>query len=257
MPSFQSTNVARPRKGILSRHPLRKNIDGYGGTRVRLDTARLENTSLGQPSEIIIIRQPEATSTEIDHVPQSIPSVKGELATPELLDSLDALKGLPNSEEVQKNIEDLRPANADRELPRQEYESLSQQMYDGFLVEQLAAYVEKHRIAPPTENLNAKRNTRGNSRKQNVSLHVSEWSPGVTAFLAPPSAKDGAPLRKDRWTGKGKHGLVDELLRRCWRLEVKEEVASIGELEITLAPRQLSLLLSERKCSLSLLTIMV
>ncbi|KAI9852380.1 MAG: hypothetical protein M1838_000902 [Thelocarpon superellum] len=232
-------------RGRASSRPLRLRGDGrWRGFRPREETATLGKPSLGTPSEVIILHETDR-SARVGNPPSlaSIePSESHSLSAQDLLGSVKAERGLAEENEVQQNLHKLLPHDAGLELSRAEFERLAKTIYDGFTTKQLQAFLEKARQRPLPLASQA-------NQDLHTGLDASEWTPGVTPFgkggkgKAKPLARSGRTL---------KHRLVSELLRSGWGLRIKAE-EGVGELEIKFPPREISLLLSERRALLQTL----
>jgi len=227
-------------------HPLGK-LRGRCGKRVREGSASLGVESLGTPAEVIILRDAEHDDVREDFT-KAPETKKGKaLKQEEILASLQDEKTTPAQDEVNKQIESLRPQppldpDEHTYLSQVEFQKLYSLLYDGFTLKQLSNYfasctgVAKDGV----EDEMLQGLIKGTSKGKKPA-HQSEWRPGTSPIdKRLPEGNIGA-LRKKQGP-VGKYILADQILRKAWDIILLEEIESLGELEVSLKHWQLSLL---------------
>ncbi|OCL08393.1 hypothetical protein AOQ84DRAFT_340442 [Glonium stellatum] len=255
--SFSSAPLRTTRQDVTKRKlrgPLKPinprplgNLRGRYGKQVRVGSASLGIESLGAPAEVIILRDAERDDvTEDVPTPQETKEGKA-LKQEEILASLQDERMPPAQDEVNKQIESLRPQPAlspDEHiyLSQAEFQKLYSLLYDGFTLKQLSNYFASCTGV-------TKDNVKGEilqglikgSSKGKRPAHQSEWRPGTSPIAKRLPGGNIGMLRK-RQGPVGKYILADQILRKAWDIVLLEEIESLGELEISLKRWQLSLL---------------
>ncbi|KAK3047853.1 hypothetical protein LTS18_013054, partial [Coniosporium uncinatum] len=145
--SHGAPGFRKPYKPFKDRYPLGK-VRGRQGKEVREDTAPLEIDSLGEPSEVIVLRDanidaPRRQSGSQDgQREKESPSINEDI-----LGSISQEKDAPEQEAVDEQLEGLRPSQEDGAtnesvvLSQGEFGVLFKEIHDGFTKEQLGKYV--------------------------------------------------------------------------------------------------------------------
>lgn len=155
----------------------------------------------------------------------------------ELLETAESMQGPMTASDVDDIIDKLRPPDFQREMDVDELEQLARSIRDTFTLSQLESYMS--RVKP------RKKAPRGVRDDVSIHLHATPWTPGVTPFEAPKSSSTrSSPEYAVDDTVKDR--TVKRLLRHCWGLEMKQDRV-VGEAELRLSSRDISLLLSERR----------
>lgn len=231
----------------LTRYP-RRNIYGPRGQKIQEDVASLAAVSLGTPSEIVVLRDANLDDREgrkKPHLDNSVEKGKGnEYASAQtLFESINAEKHFLVAEAVKTNLELLRPETDEALLSRAECDELANQVRAGFTSAQLAQYMHDidnagtlpsgrdashHSIPPHKPRVKAALIGQAKLKLEGASVLVS---------AAPlPTLDNSRRLpRKDE--------LVSRLLRDYWKIQIKEDIESIGEWELEVPPLEMSLLL--------------
>jgi hypothetical protein len=229
----------RPLK--LSRRPLGSPKDkseypsgklyGFTGQQLRENREKLGVGVLGEDAEVIVLRDSKFRSYKHQNYedvekPESI----------NILAKLDEERGLIGWEEIEKNINDFRPADGHHPETRDQFSELLTGLQSGFTVTQLARYLRFH---------GRKEVVHPQPLSASLALNISPWIPGTS--------ESDDPLNDDHLRGYDlqsyttKQRLVLRLLRECWKLELPYVEEGIGQIEIELKAQDLDLLLSERQ----------
>ena len=238
-----------------------------GVRRVRGDSAKLEVETLGQPAEILMLRdwhikkRGDQSMSAAEEPPDNESEVEKTLSPAELLDTVAAERGVTDSEAVSQNIQDFKDSWSSRlegsqSLPTDaQYNKLAKALNDGFTLFQLQTYLEStkpfHR--PQDESLQAENSA--------APCTLSAWVPGSTSFpegaLSRLNSATATTTRYEAGLVPGavreylqltpKQAVVGTILRRGWNLRTKEELQSMGELDMRFQPEHLDLLLNHSK----------
>ncbi|KAI9790337.1 MAG: hypothetical protein M1835_001011 [Candelina submexicana] len=224
-------------------HPLGR-LRGSRGNYVRAQSASLDALSLGVPSEVIILRDAKIDRSSTPK-PTGEDEVVGSLSAAEILSSFEAEKELISPEETNNNIDKHRPADTKKVLRRSDFNDLAKELHDGFTFSQLSHYLEDLEF---DENLRAVRSSlRPKHTEEPAILERSAWTLGVTPFAG---HKFDSGRYNDSVDLTRKENLAIRVLRDGWDIKIKEEIESIGELELRLRPQKLSLLVNGHRAFL-------
>jgi hypothetical protein len=158
----------------------------------------------------------------------------------DILEQLNAERGLIDQTEVEKNIEELKPRGSQKLVTWDELQSIEQQLVNGFTVSQLVRYIGSFEERRKAEKLFD--TSKINNEKLEPIIRRTAWMPGTS--------ESGEDFEESLLRGYGseaftpKQRLVLQLLRQCWQLEVSEICESVGEVELEVQPVELELLLS-------------
>ncbi|KAI9703655.1 MAG: hypothetical protein M1836_007425 [Candelina mexicana] len=224
-------------------HPLGR-LRGSRGNYVREQSASLDALSLGVPSEVIILRDAKIDRSSTPK-PTGEDEVVGSLSAAEIVSSFEAEKELISPEEINNNIDKHRPANTKKVLRRSDFNDLAKELHDGFTFSQLSHYLENLEF---NEKLRAVRSSLGpKPTEEPAVLERSAWTIGVTPFA---EHKFDTGCYNDSVDLTRKENLAVRVLRDGWDIKIKEEIESIGELELRLRPQKLSLLVNGHRAFL-------
>lgn len=233
--------------------------------------------SLGQPAEVLILKDRQKRNDQEKPIQGAWLSQTGSdlptevMTSSDMLEEMNAERGIIGIDQVCKNIETvkaewMRDARLPWEAPggvvtKRRYHQAVSRLYDGFTISQLAVYLERNEnqdLADPLDLYNLFSST----------LYArSPWTSGTTDIWqskAPPitelaqgrmSAKAVVPDRSEKQASR-KSMLVDRILRYCWRIRPQEDESSLGEMDIRLQPAHLELIVNHSEPgSLLVLTI--
>jgi hypothetical protein len=237
---------SRPLKNTLGKVHKRK------GKVFKEQVAKLDNVkTLGSDASIIVIRElDDGSKPTSSSDPSEEPS--SEVRSRSILASLDQSSGAVNQDEIDKQLDRLRPqTSSDPDEPqyisRAEYQKLSAYLHEGFNVKQLSQYfahckgIARSKVK---EEVSADLQSIRSTVKQPIGK--SQWYPGTTPLTSRLPGSGTVVAQSAVSKRMNKSSLVDNILRRGWRVELLEEIESVGELELTLKPWQVILLNTEK-----------
>ena len=236
----------KPPPPKVSAHPLGKLQKRRGKTAVRASTAQLEGVkTLGKDAEILVLREvedaPMRRSIPEPEVVQEV-SQDTEMSAAKLLESIKEEGGQMTAEEVDQQLDSLRPKTHDYSdephyLTLEAFKSLSRALNQGFTAPQLAHYaVNGETVLPKTTP--DKQTTPDDQGKQLVER--TPWFPGRTPMnrrLPGTSAHQITARQKTK-----KAPIIDHIVRHKWGVVLLEEIESPGEIELHMTSWQLHLL---------------
>lgn len=235
-----------------------------GIRRLRGDSTKLDVQALGQPAEILVLREWHVKKWSYGHLSQAEealvnePELEESLSPSEILDTIAAERGIIDSEGVCQNIQSLKETwlsklGGTQNLPTDaQYNGLAKALRDGFTVAQLETYIASTKLSVrPQPGSFHRRYSAGDCL-------LYPWIPGSTPFpagalsrlksLDPTTVKYQAGLvpgaANEDLNLTRKQAVVSTILRRAWSLRTKEELQSIGELDMQIQPLHLDLLLN-------------
>jgi hypothetical protein len=209
-------------------------------------------TSLGTEANILVLGEVERRKPkEVDRPPPKA-AAPIDIEAPSLLASLQQDSSPLSPEEITKQIDSLRPSESNsrtepHRLTRRAFVKVTRALCKGFTAKQLSSYYAA------AKNLTQKR------LRRHLANAVKPKQPDSCGPVArtpwqPTSGRSNtrmdirlpgldvlhqtnrAPLTKD--------AVADGILRHIWRVELLEEVEGVGQLELSLRPWQLQLLLN-------------
>lgn len=236
-----------------------------GIRRLRGDATKLDVEALGEPAEILILRDwhiwrraYEQPNQEEEELQLKEPEVEEPLSTSDILDTLAAERGIIDSDGVCQNIQSLKESwlsklGGTRTLPTDaQYNELAKALHNGFTIPQLETYLTSTKVFDRPQPESVQR------QYSSASCILYPWIPGSTPFPAgalsrlsstdPTTVKYQAGLvpgaAKEDLRLTGKQAVVGTILRRAWSLQTKEELQSMGELDMQIQPLPLDILLN-------------
>ncbi|OBT68384.1 hypothetical protein VE03_02910 [Pseudogymnoascus sp. 23342-1-I1] len=230
---------------------------GLNGSQLRESTKMLGVDSLGKPAEVIVLKD----SGSLRYVAAVPIQSMVEAPVVDILAEFNSERGLIGRDEVNDNIETLRPQGM--VLPWTDIRVIEDQLSDGFTMAQLLYYIEsteRKRMASLAENA-ASDTQAGNIaeekaetgqpigqaveiKTQNIILRQSPWMPGTSDEG---DHFDESSLRgyiSEAFTPKQRVAL--NIVRLCWGIESQELLSSVGEMEMQVNSADLDLLLSPK-----------
>lgn len=235
-----SPELERRRHGFRSVY-IRGKLRGKRGREVRDDAATLPVNTLGQPAEVIILRDaPSEREHDAVTTPPSEPSKRSspQLSEQEIIASLAQEKEDSWREKVDQRIQSLRPKNAgdDKSTPtisRREYKTLERALIDGFTSRQLKDFLKRNQP-----------DAQSSAEGQQVPS-FAPWRPGTTPIGVKLSH---GPIQVEGLAHGPKQRTVARIARELWRIDIAEEVSCIGELEFAVPKTHLSLFMANGTC---------
>jgi len=221
--------------------------------------------SLGQPAEVLILKDRQERKDHEKPLEGSWPSQTGRdrpteaMSSSDMLEKMKAEQGIIGIDQVCQNIDTVKaewtrdaslPWEADgRVLTQRRYDEIVSRLYDGFTISQLAVYLERNehkQLADPLDLYNQFSSTLY-ARSPWTSGTTEIWrskAPAITELAqGETSAQVVVPDRAEKQASR-KSMLIDRILRYCWRTRPKEDESSLGEMDIRLQPAHLELIVN-------------
>ena len=224
--------------------------------------------SLGRPAESLIIRTFDRERPSGIYVKdiQRVESEEIKMSASEMLDTIVAEQGIVGAQRVAENIEDARLSWASKlqrkDKPTEvELQILARTLRDGFTTKQLVEYygIEDLDLTNDPDNLDASYSTNRYTR--------TPWTYGTTTFPQSPdtrhaSIKEAATARERKIESMPKRSsrlknarpvqktpLINDILRKRWRIRTVEDEEAVGEIDIWPLQEHLMVLLNHSKPS--------
>lgn len=245
--------VAAIDDAYLGRAPIRYSTEEIYPGDGKKDSLGL--SVLGQPAEVLILRD-KKKRFEFDSAMAKIRAsgpdrnpAPGPISFPDMLEKMDAERGIIDTDAACKNIDSVRAAWAaetNGSITGDTYKDLVSRLHVGFTRPQLAAYSDR-----------ASKDTTASVFDLDFRLYSSiyarsSWQPlGVTGpqkSRAPRLGKTKKEvLLKESEQGLSKDALVKMIVTQCWNIKTSLQDSSLGELYIRLRDLDLDLILNHSK----------
>lgn len=213
-----------------TQYPVQR-LHGQYGKKLREDRECLDIDALGKPADVIVLRDSKFRTynhvkmVEPDKEPQSI----------DILATLDSERGLPGQQEVADNINQFRPKEGEGPQDWNAFNSLVTDIQASFTVSQLARYIQSfarshrdHLLTP---------------RDRQLIPRISPWMPETSPTT---QRSDGNYTRGYSLASyTNKQILALKILRECWKVELPDMEAGVGEVELELKSKDYDLLISK------------
>ncbi len=226
--------------------------------------------ALGEPAEVLVLDDGRVASegrsdcVEVRSKRAAEDRKINALSSSDMVDEIDAERGLADADQVFENIEDVKnswiaKSKSDPAVfSAAEHAEIASELGRGFTTKQLAVYLDKADVDEPKDPLDLR-------YKFSSDLYSrSAWTSGTPSpqqsrahELVRPG-KDGK-MRKnltyenvDRQLS-AKSMLVERILRQCWQFNVKQDESTEGELEVRLHATHLDLLMNHSRLTYTLL----
>jgi hypothetical protein len=218
-------------KKVIKEHPLGR-LHGFRGHKLRENAAELDVNSLGEPAEVIVLRDagfrfnPQREMEEMKMVEKV-----------DILAQLDAERGLVGQAEVEKSIEEFRPKS--KTITWEALQSIQRQLVAGFTTSQLVKYIEA--FERRKKNKEEQHGLESQDDLPGAILTKTSWVPGTS--------ETGEEFDDGVLRGYGSEALTPKLrlvllmLRQYWQLEAQDIIESIGEVELEIRSKELELLI--------------
>lgn len=217
---------------------------------------------LGQPAEVLILPNQEKSfrvDSNITRVRASGPDrnpAQEPISSSEMLEKMNAERGLVDIDEVCENIESVRASWTTRTqggLTEDAYRDLVSRLEEGFTKSQLGAYLNRARKDPAADvfdlNIEVANDMYARSSWQLVGdkpLQSSRAPKLVKGMRQGGSNKKEVPGIEEGQTFS-KNALVKIILRQCWKITRRHQGSSLGEMDMRLRKLHLSLILNHSK----------
>lgn len=228
-------------------------------------------TTLGRPAEVLRVQDAPPRSFErkwwlFDDEGERSPFSTETLTSAEIFQRVTSEQGNLSAERVRTNIEAVKQDwLVDREEPdgqpsESECYELGRKLHDGFAIKQLLGYYNEAKLPNST-------NMDDLSRPFRSSLLIrSEWRAGITPFpgdalhrlqpfnAEPKIGQRGSPARtytehmlfyeSRQSKDPAKYIIVNKILRHCWNIKPREELQTVGEVDVRMPEAHLKLITS-------------
>ncbi|KAL8719953.1 MAG: hypothetical protein Q9225_003101 [Loekoesia sp. 1 TL-2023] len=231
-------------------------------------------TTLGKPAEVLRVQDSSPRSSErkwwlMQAEGDQSPSTMEPLTSSDILERVTSERGLISPARARENIEALKQewlsGLKEPDLAPQESEcyDLGKRLHDGFTARQLHRYANEA-IGSVSTDL-----TDLNKPFRSALLVRSEWRAGITPFpsdaaqrllslAADPESAEGTPskntftlssVRRERRRSQYpiKYIMVNQIMRQCWNIKPREELESVGEVDIQIPETYLELITSHER----------
>ena len=173
------------------------------------------------------------------------PEVLEPISVPDIISSLEHDSAPATQEDVEKQLESLRPSSGNPDEPQYvttaDFVKLVAALTRGFTSAQLSGYYSTAKsIKKGSVYKVVKATVRATKR--------SQWYPTTTNIEKRLPDVEATSGKKQKTKSIRKATLVDKILRDVWKLELLEELEAPGELELRLKDWQLKLLQSGGTC---------
>jgi len=222
--------------------------------RARRDALGLE--VLGKPAEVLVLEtKPKDVHSGrfYPNAPDKNPSTSVQLNPTQMLEEIDAQRETVSTEQLMKNIEDVRGfisgigEHLSGPVSDTAFDGLLSELQSGFTTNQLAMYLER-------EGKNLIVNALDLHHEFSSSVFArSSWREGstpLTEVRAPTITPHGEASTGDYHTFNRrakKELLAERVLRQCWQVRPKREEALMGELDIRVEPIHLDVIINHSK----------
>ena len=225
---------------------------------------------LGEPAEVLVLDDGRVASggcsdfVEVRSKRAAKDREINVLSSSDMLDEIDAERGLADTDQVFKNIEGIRnswiaKSKSDPAVfSPAEHAEISSQLGRGFTTRQLAVYFERADVDKPKDPLDLRYEFSSDVYSR------SAWTSGTPSPQQSRAPKLLGP-GKDRKMRKNlifedldrqlsaKSMLVERILRQCWQFNVRQDESTEGELDIRLHLTHLDLIMNHSRLKLPLL----
>lgn len=224
---------------------------------------------LGEPAEVLILRDKQdrfRLDTNMARVRASGPDknpAQKPISSSEMLEEMDAERGLIDIDEVCKNIESVGESWAAKKkgsITGVAYKDLVSRLQEGFTKHQLGAYLERAGKDPAADvfDLNVEISNSLYTRSSwqlvgNTPLRQSK-APRIANSTPEEESNEKEVHGKERGQGLSKDALVKRILRRCWNITPRYQESSLGELDVRLHKLHLDLILNHKRDILKLIS---
>ncbi|KAF2628117.1 hypothetical protein BU25DRAFT_391627 [Macroventuria anomochaeta] len=203
------------------------------GRVVRQRKAKLGMKRMDEEADILVLNEAPTPEDPDKKLPEPFEPI----SVPDILSSLQQDSAPATQEDVEKQLQSLRPARGHADEPHYvttaDFVKLVAALARGFTTAQLSHYYSAAK--------SVKQETLFKMVKATVkATRRSEWHPTTTNIEKRLPGVETVLNKRTR--GIRKATLVDKILRDVWKLELLEELEAPGELELKLRPWELRLL---------------
>ncbi|KAL9599362.1 MAG: hypothetical protein Q9219_003895 [cf. Caloplaca sp. 3 TL-2023] len=241
----------------------------YFKSLVRYSSDALGITTLGKPAEVLRVQEsPSRPVTSKWWLMQaegeeSLPSTEP-LTSMDIMERVISNRGFVNPAKARENIEELRQewlsSLKEPHLPPRQSDcyELGVRMHEGFTIKQLLSYINEFVISESTGLTDL------NKSFTSALLTRSAWRAGITVFPGNAAQRlhsiaenmgnrrrvslqtvisESALVYESRHSkDPPKYHLINKIMRRCWNIKPREELESVGEVDIEIPETHLRLI---------------
>lgn len=204
------------------------------GKIVRQRKAKLGMRRMDEDADVLVLNTAPVRKEREETEPEVIEPI----SVPDILSSLQQDSAPATQEDVEKQLESLRPIRGNLDEPQYvttaDFVKLVAALTRGFTTLQLSGYYS-------TATKIKKNSVRNVLHATTLATIRSNWHPTTTDIQTRLPGVE-ASIGKKKRKGIRKATLVDKILRDVWKLELLEELEAPGELELRLKEWQLKLL---------------
>ncbi|KAL9596621.1 MAG: hypothetical protein Q9179_004560 [Wetmoreana sp. 5 TL-2023] len=227
-------------------------------------------TTLGRPAEVLRIRDRPPRSAErkwwlFQTRDGRQPSSPEPLTSSDILERVNSERGLVSAARANENIEALREEwlsglKEKDQLPTEaECYDLGKRLHDGFTTKQLLGYLNRETVSSPPDLMDL------NKPFRSPSITRSDWRVGTTFFPGDTGQRLQSAVPKSGYTAKTSHSeytlsqesryskvpvkytVVNKIMRQCWHIKSREELQSVGEVDIQIPEANSELIASHKR----------
>lgn len=219
----------------ISREYIRK------GRVIRQRRAKLGMKRMDEEADVLVLNHAPVR----DESEPKQPEVLEPISVPDILSSLQQDSAPATQEDVEKQLESLRPTRGNPDEPQYvttaDFVKLVAALTRGFTTSQLSGYYSTaKRLKKGTVYKVVKATVQATKR--------SQWHPTTTNIEKRLPGVEAVGGKKQKPKSIRKATLVDKILRDVWKLELLEELEAPGELELRLKEWELKLLQNGGMC---------
>lgn len=235
---------SQPRRKV-SAHPLGRLHRHHGRAIVRASTAQLEGVkTLGKDAEILVLREVGDRQDQSAERQPDVVETPDDVDSPDILESIQGEGGPSTPQEVDEQLDSLRPkTHDDADEPHyitiEAYQSLTRTLNKSFTAQQLAHYLTSTKGSGGRPSKKQLVNQVLPAGKGKRPVERTPWFPGVTSSHR---RLPGTDAHRGTKKNKSKPLMIDHILRTKWKVVTLEEIESSGEIEMRMNPWQLDLL---------------
>jgi hypothetical protein len=207
-----------------------KNSPGKRHGRENRDrTVALPMNRLGKPADVLVLEETVDEPNQDSRKARkgSNPPDTHTVSAEEIIASIKEQKRNASPAEINRMIDSLRPASSleSTVIPRREYERIHQLLFEGYTTDQLNVYTAY-----------AKKTIKSKGQAVNVrqrAFEVSEWTSGNGSATTNPAQNQANSVKEKK---------ISHIIRKCWDVEVLEEIECLGHLLVKAKERTFTLL---------------
>ncbi|KAH6633560.1 mitochondrial inner-membrane-bound regulator-domain-containing protein [Boeremia exigua] len=221
-------DIAAKRATWITKEYMRK------GKIVKHRKAKLGMKRMDEDADVLVLNEAPVREETTEE-----PEVLEPISVPDFRSSLQQDSTPATQEDVEKQLESLRPARGSRDEPQYVttagFVQLVAALTKGFTTQQLSGYYSTTKSIKKNAVYKAVQATVQATKR-------SEWHPTTTDIKKRLPGVETVTGKKQKPKSIRKATLVDKILRDVWNLELLEELEAPGELELRLKEWQLKLL---------------